>query len=234
MKTSAEYRKVFEAVAQARSKMPAIIMDANNPYFKSKYASLGEILRTIQPTLDEHKLGIVSTLEGDGVGCVGITTRIVHTESGEWIESSAMVPLKGGSDKTQVVQVAGIDFSYLRRYTINAMFNLYAEEDTDGNLGYERPAKQVRRPEKPSRPVKATKRNDPKEEVEEADEAEDAEENKLEDYIEEFTHLYNKARALGNEKENLPAPGKNPTETEMLEKIAEISLIIKESEEGEE
>lgn len=233
MKTSTTFQKVFEAMAQARTEMPAIAMDADNPYFKSKYAPLGTIMTTIQPTLDKYKLSIVHTLEGDGV-TAGVTTRVTHYESGEWIESTAVVPLKGASEKTQIVQVAGIDFTYLRRYNINAMFNLIAEEDTDGNLGYERPAKQVYRPnQKPSVKAKVkAKRNEPIEpdEPEDEPEGEETEEDKIASYEAEFETLYNRARALGNEKDDLPKPEKSMTALKWLEKIAEISLIIKESE----
>lgn len=223
MKTSVQYQKVVEAMAKARSEMPAIVMDANNPYFKSKYATLGAILSTIQPILDKHKLSIISSPEGDGT-FVGVTTRVSHFESDEWVEATVMVPLKGATDKTQIVQVAGIDFSYLRRYSINALFNLYAEEDTDGNLGYEKPPRQVQRPVKTQNRVKASK-NEPVEPEEEVD--------PVAALLEEFAHLYNKARGLGNEKKDLPVPSKEPTEQEMLEKIAEISMIIKASEEDD-
>lgn len=224
MKTSTEYSNVFRAMALARTEMPPITMDANNPYFKSKYSSLGEILKTIQPTLDKYKLSIVSTLEGDGVNYVGITTRVTHYESGEWVESTAYIPLKGGSDKTQLAQVAGIDFSYLRRYSINAMFNLISEEDVDGNIyGYEKPPKTIsRHPVKADKPK--AKRNEP---------AEEKVADKSDEYEEEFTHLFNKAVALGNAKEDLPKPKKDMTEKDWIEALAEITIIVKESEEGE-
>ena len=229
MKTSLEYKQVTRAMALARAEMPAIVMDADNPYFKSRYASLGAILATIQPFLDKYELSIISVPEGDGVN-VGITTRVSHFESGEWVEATVLVPLKGASDKTQIVQVAGIDFSYLRRYTINALFNLYAEEDTDGNLGYEKPPKQV------SRPVVKASRNNPAKVGAKAVKETKVEEpvSKLSEYLEEFGHKWNKARGLGEEEDNLPKLSAKDAQDEMvvLEKIAELDILLKEAEDN--
>lgn len=225
MLTSINFQKITEAMAKARSEMPTITMDTDNTYFKSRYASLGAIMTTIQPVLDKYELSIIHTLEGDGTN-VGVTTRVSHYTSGEWIESHVMVPLKI-TDKGQIVQVAGIDFTYLRRYNINGMFNLISEDDTDGNMGYERPPRQVERKTsfksgstKSTKPAKSAKAH--------REEPTGSDKNEL---LAEFEYKFEKAMKLGNAVEDLPKINEVPSEPELIEALAELNIILKESEE---
>lgn len=215
MKSSIEIKNISEALIKAQSEFPPVAFDSNNPYFKSRYASLGAVLSTVRPILIKHGLGIIQLPYSEN-GNVGVTTRLLHT-SGEWYEETVTIPLKSSSEKVQIAQAAGIVITYLRRYSISAVLGLYSEEDTDGGMndGYEKPPKQLKAR------VKA-KRNEPVEEVEEE-----------ESLVDQFGHMWNKARALGNEEGDLPKLKKSDGEKEIIEKLAELAIIIKNSEEGE-
>lgn len=247
LKTSMETTNIFNALIRAQGKFPKIAFDKDNLYFRSRYATLGAVIDATKPILQEEGLAVTQWPTNDGER-VGVTSRLVHV-SGEWMEETVTIPLKGASDKTQIAQVAGIDITYLRRYSYNAILGLVADEDTDGNLdGYEKPPKQLRssKPSKPFKksPVKAKFQKrlnaedppevDEAEEVESVEAVEETDEvkedpNSMDALVEEFGHLWNKARSLGNPAEDLPKILKSDKEPEVIGKIADLQIILNES-----
>lgn len=130
MNSSESLDKLAQALVKAQEDMPAIPMDGLNPYFKSKYATLGNVIATTRPILAKYGLAVTQMVTSDGEGlAVGVNTVLVH-ESGQWIESS--VKMKLGFEKN-AGQEAGALISYLRRYALSAILNVYADEDVDGN-----------------------------------------------------------------------------------------------------
>lgn len=109
--------------------MPPAYFNATNPFLKNKYADLGSLIKSTRDTLAKHGLS-VSQLTTSTNGDVGVTTILAH-ESGEWLESTIMLPL-GDEKGKSIAQVAGSIITYLRRYSYAAILGLYAEEETDG------------------------------------------------------------------------------------------------------
>jgi hypothetical protein len=62
-------------------------------------------------------------------GHLGLVTKLVHAESGQWQSSHAVVPLPKNDP-----QGLGIAMTYIRRYSISAMLGIVTEDDTDGNM----------------------------------------------------------------------------------------------------
>jgi len=110
---------------QAEVKNPA--NTANNPFYKSKYAPLSEILNVVRPVLANHGLSVMQMPGGDSQE-TSITTVLMH-ESGEWIESE---PLTMKSVKNDP-QGAGSVITYARRYSISAILGISSEGDDDAN-----------------------------------------------------------------------------------------------------
>ena len=130
MNSSESIDKLAQALVKAQMDMPTIPMDGNNPYFKSKYATLGNVISETRPVLAKHGLAITQMVISDEEGvAMGVKTVLVH-ESGQWIESGAKVRL--GFEKN-APQEAGAIISYLRRYALSAILNVYADEDIDAN-----------------------------------------------------------------------------------------------------
>lgn len=100
---------------------------ANNPFFKSKYAPLNDVLNLVRPLLSEQGLSVVQAPSGDGENIIIITT-LLH-ESGQWITFPALV-LK--ADKA-TAQGAGSAITYARRYALSAILGIASEDDDDGN-----------------------------------------------------------------------------------------------------
>jgi hypothetical protein len=127
MQKSDSIKSLAKALAafQAEVKNPA--NTADNPFFKSKYAPLQDILNLVRPLLSKHGLSILQIPSGDGEKII-ITTMLMH-ESGEWIESCPLV-LK--ADKP-TAQGAGSAITYGRRYALSAVLGISSEDDDDGN-----------------------------------------------------------------------------------------------------
>jgi len=113
------------ALFQSEVKNPA--NTANNPFFKSKYAPLPDILNDVRPLLSKHGLSVLQSPSGDGDKII-ITTMLMHS-SGEWIETC---PLILRADKA-TAQGAGSAITYGRRYALSSILGISSEDDDDGN-----------------------------------------------------------------------------------------------------
>lgn len=125
MNKSESIKELATALAAFQVKCGKIIKKANNPFFKSKYADLPSILDEIHLPLSETGLVLSQFPDGDG-----LTTILMHKESGEWIMANGtMKPVK--SDP----QSMGSAITYQRRYSIISVLGLNVDSDDDGNAG---------------------------------------------------------------------------------------------------
>lgn len=127
MKKSESIANLAMALCQFQGEAENPKNTANNPFFKSKYAPLSEVINATKPLLSKHGLSILQSPSGDGEHII-ITTLLMHS-SGEWIEGEPLV-LK--ADKP-TAQGAGSAITYGRRYALSAILGIASEEDDDGN-----------------------------------------------------------------------------------------------------
>lgn len=117
-------KKLFEA----KKEMPIIKKDATNPFFKSGYASLSNIIEVVEPILHKHGLFISHSMRGNN-----LVTSIINCEvqmpdnTHENITSSFDLP------PNLDIQKMGAAITYAKRYNIVALLNLNIEDDDDGN-----------------------------------------------------------------------------------------------------
>jgi len=124
MQTSPTIKSIAKALTTFHVKVDTIKKDAKNPFFKSSYASLPNILDAITEPLIECGLSIVQF----PTGIDGLTTMLMH-ESGEWISAEyQMRPVKDDP------QGRGSCLSYMRRYSLISVLFLNTDEDDDANL----------------------------------------------------------------------------------------------------
>jgi len=123
MEKSNSIKELATALCKFQGEVEKIKKTETNPFFKSKYASLSDILDVIREPLSDNGLSFVQFPAGQ----YGLTTLIMHT-SGEWIsESYTMEPTKKDP------QGAGSVITYQRRYALGAILGLNIDEDDDGN-----------------------------------------------------------------------------------------------------
>lgn len=143
MKHSESIAKLAAALVAAQAELRAVYLDGRNPDYRSKYASLDNIIETVRPTLAKHGLAVVqgaTSPHSDDAGriaAIAVETMLVHA-SGEWICNTAIMPvvgrmLKGGGRAEPDPQAGGSALTYGRRYGIAALLCLATDEDDDGN-----------------------------------------------------------------------------------------------------
>ncbi len=133
MRQSESIENLAKALIGLQAQMPVVPYDAENPFFKSRYATLTSIWFVCRPLLAEHELAVIqlpvstSFVDGNAVNA-GLSTRLVHS-SGEWIEDTFFIPLEAGP---RAAQAAGSIITYLRRYSLAALLGVVTDEDSDG------------------------------------------------------------------------------------------------------
>jgi len=124
MNKSESIKNLAKALSVFQSKVEAIKKTETNPFFKSKYADLSNIIESTRLPLAEAGLSYSQFPTGDN----GLTTILMHAESGEYLESTYnMQPAKNDP------QGQGSAITYQRRYALSAVLGLSTENDDDAN-----------------------------------------------------------------------------------------------------
>lgn len=103
----------------------AIKKDKNNPFYQSKYADINSLLETVKPVLTTHGLTIMQPLDILGDRVI-LRTIVQDSTSKDSITSVVFLP------DIQDPQKIGSAITYFRRYSLQALLALEAEDD-DGN-----------------------------------------------------------------------------------------------------
>ena len=114
------------ALVSAQSELRNPAKDSVNPHFKSKFANLASVREAVVPVLAKHGLAVTQMpccVDGHPALC----SILVH-KSGEWIKSIAMLtPVKNDP------QGIGSAQTYARRYALQSIAGVTAEDDDDGH-----------------------------------------------------------------------------------------------------
>ena len=103
----------------AQTEIQAIGKDKVNPHFKSRYADINTMLAEVKPALHKHGLLVIQPIE-DGQ----VITRIIDAESGAVLCESGLHLSSQGNP-----QQRGSEITYYRRYTLQSLLALEAEDD---------------------------------------------------------------------------------------------------------
>jgi hypothetical protein len=131
MVISMETSNVIPALLRAKTNMGAAIKDASNPFFKSKYADLNAVKAACEPALAAEKIGVFQPIiQKDGKSYV--RTLLLH-ESGEYFGGDTEIVCAKQNDP----QAYGSAITYARRYGLQSLVGLGAEDD-DGESAMNR------------------------------------------------------------------------------------------------
>lgn len=130
-----------EALATAQAELPKAEKSSANPYFKSKYAGLNEVIDAVRPVLNKYGIAVTQrvdfTPETVETSPTGGEVRkalqaYLRTELALGSESiSSIVPLEY---KKGDAQSLGSAITYARRYGLQSLVCLATDEpDDDGN-----------------------------------------------------------------------------------------------------
>ena len=85
-------------LAAAQGEMGHASKDAENPHFRSHYATLASVVDAVRAPLAKHGIAFLQGLEADG-SVIRCTTRLAHA-SGEWIESTLTMAAQNASPQS--------------------------------------------------------------------------------------------------------------------------------------
>lgn len=99
--------------------------DGKNPFTKSNYATLNSVMESCRDALLNNNIWLCQyPVPVEVPECIGLMTKLTHTESGQWQASLAVVPLPKADP-----QGMGSAITYARRYAITAMLGMITEDD---------------------------------------------------------------------------------------------------------
>ena len=137
MERSPSIQNLTQGLAKFHAMVGRISKDAKNPFFKSNYASLPHIITEVAEPLEKAGLILSQFPNGDG-----LTTMLIHAESGEFISATYTLQVVRQNDP----QAQGSAISYARRYAITSILNLaIADDDAEAAT---RPVRQSPAPSK--------------------------------------------------------------------------------------
>jgi len=118
---------------KVQKELPKLEKTAENPFFKSKYVPLDQILEKVLPVLHKYNFALVQRVShivvGDNVVPV-LKTDLNHI-TGQAISDAMLLNSKSDSDP----QAQGSAITYARRYALVSLLGLATEEDDDANSG---------------------------------------------------------------------------------------------------
>lgn len=121
--------ELAQALIKVQGQLQPALKDANNPFTKSKYATLNSVMDSCRDALLSNGIWLCQYPVPAEPGYLGLVTKLTHAESGQWQASLAVVPLPKADP-----QGVGISMTYMRRYALSAMLGIVTEEDTDGEV----------------------------------------------------------------------------------------------------
>lgn len=117
---------LLEKLLEVQKEVAPIKKTEANPFFKSMYFDVNGVIAALKPILSKHGLILtqgIRTVDNKNV----LVTEVTNAEDGEDIQSSIYLP------DVQDPQKFGSAVTYYRRYALQSLFALEAQDD-DGNL----------------------------------------------------------------------------------------------------
>lgn len=134
-------KNITQALIKFHETGAAAKKSEENPFFKSNYASLDEVIDTVRAEAGKFGLTFTQLVDFENANIqkadvtIYVKTIVLH-DSGESFESRTPVLTKDNTDP----QKMGSGITYAKRYGLQAAFGLPSEDD-DGNSASQPPIK---------------------------------------------------------------------------------------------
>ena len=114
-------KELLSSLAKVKKEVGSLSKTATNPFFKSKYFDINSLIEQVDPLLEKNGLLLLQPIL-DGK----VLSIIYHVETEKMVSSEMTLP------NLQDPQKIGSAITYYRRYTLQSLLGLQAEDD-DGN-----------------------------------------------------------------------------------------------------
>ncbi len=125
---------LYTKLLKVQEEISPIKKSSDNPFFKSKYFDINQLLETVKPVLTKNKLVLIQPLE-EVNGLPAIKTVIIDSETGDSLSSIHPIPTVNDAQKM------GSAITYFRRYSLQSLLGLQAEDDDGNKASGKAPAK---------------------------------------------------------------------------------------------
>ncbi|QJB57388.1 ERF family protein [Pseudodesulfovibrio sp. zrk46] len=126
---SSEITELAEAMIQVQQMLSPALRDAENTFTNSRYATLHSVMNACRDALLEHGIWLTQYPVSVEANQLGLVTKLVHAETGQWQASLLTMPLPKSDP-----QGYGSAMTYARRYGMAALVGIVTESDDDGEL----------------------------------------------------------------------------------------------------
>ena len=125
-----------KSLAAWQASNPAAAMNGKNPHFKSRFSTLQDIVDCARGAA-EHGIAFTQEVDFDETRTF-VRTVMLHSSGEERISRTPVI----SRDATDP-QKMGSAITYAKRYGLQAMFGIPADEDDDGNKANEAPKRSL-------------------------------------------------------------------------------------------
>jgi hypothetical protein len=123
-----EVSKMFDDLKKVQEGIVKLQKGAKNPFFKSKYVELNQVLEVVKPVLHENNFILLQLPQHvKETGKNTLKTILLHSSGKEIVSEIELVCV----DRNDPQKLGGA-ITYMRRYSIISMLGL-EQEDDDGN-----------------------------------------------------------------------------------------------------
>lgn len=140
---------VSETLAQAlvafQAEAPHIELDSTNPHFKSKFASLAGVMKTVRPVLAKHGLAIVQQPTNMDFEKPALLTTLLHVSGASIVSDPFPLAVEKPGPQAQ-----GAALTYARRYAVLAILGLVGDEDDDAESAEAKPVEKLKAKAEPT------------------------------------------------------------------------------------
>lgn len=116
--------KIAAALVKAQKTMSNPLKESKNPFFKSSYANLNSVREAVMTPLNEAGISVLQFTSVNTNGKPVVLTTLTH-ESGEYVASETEIVVNKQNDP----QAYGSGISYARRYGLQSLLCLGADDD---------------------------------------------------------------------------------------------------------
>jgi hypothetical protein len=124
---SQDITELAKAMLKVWKDVQPALKDKENPFTKSTYATLNSVMESCKDALTANGIWITQYPVPVESGHLGLVTKLIHAESGQWQSSLLVMPLPKADP-----QGYGSALTYGRRYGLAAMVGIVSEDDDDG------------------------------------------------------------------------------------------------------
>ena len=123
---SEKITNLAKAMLKVQKQLRPALRDSYNGFTQSKYATLNSVMEACSEALINAGIWVTQypVPVEDGSSSLGLVTKLVHAESGEWQESLISMPLAKADPQSY-----GSALTYARRYGLSSMVGLVTEDD---------------------------------------------------------------------------------------------------------